>query len=139
VAAYQTVNDGSPISVEEAMSQKRATSLGDISEAIGELKAKVENVEKSSDRAEESRRDIHGKLELMAIEMVRINNSVKSVTTEVSEIKPIVDDYQKIRQNINGGLVVICGVGAVLFTAIGFIMKDFAEWFSTHVRPGLVK
>lgn len=110
------------------------TSLEDIREDIGGLKAQMVAIVSATDRAVESRGEIHEKLEKLAIEMVRVNNSVKIVTSDVADMKPIVTDYQKLRQNIHGGLLVIGGIGAVLFTTIGFFLKDLWAWFLVHTR-----
>lgn len=111
-------------------------SLEDIREDIGGLKAQVSNVERRAESADESSKEIHEKLEKLAIEMVRVNNSVKVVTSEVAEMKPDVSDYKKLRQNINGGLIVIAGIGAALFVAIGFFLKEAWSWVVAHIRFG---
>lgn len=112
------------------------TSLEAIHNDIGGLKAQVTGLLHETEKADKSRKEIHEKLEKLAIEMVRVNNSVKIVTTEVAEMKPDVSDYKKLRQNINGGLIVIAGIGAALFVAIGFFLKEVWSWVVAHIRFG---
>lgn len=114
----------------------RRVNLENIREDIGGLKEQMKAVVSSTDKAETSNKEVHEKLEKLAIEMVRVNNSVKVVTTEVADMKPVVTDYQKLRQNINGGLIVLAGIGAAIFTAIGFVLKDIMAWIVAHVRVG---
>lgn len=107
-----------------------------IIEAIGGLTAKVENIQRDIASADRSRADIYRGMEKLGQEMIRVNNSVKTVTEKVEKMEPVVDDYRKIRQNVNGGVVVIAAIGAVLCTAVGFILKDAWSWIVAHIKVG---
>lgn len=107
--------------------------LDDLFKAVGGLEARADNIEKANEKADQSRREIHKRLEQLGQEMISINNNVKIVLAAYNSMKPDVEDYKKIRQNINGGLIVLAGIGAALFTAIGFVLKDLWAWLVAHI------
>lgn len=113
--------------------QKETLSRDDIEE-LALLRQSVENIEKNLETASRSRVEIHDKLEKLGQEMITANNNIKIASIQIEEMKPTVADYKKLRDNINGGVVVVGGIGAVIFTAIGFIFRDIWGWAVAHVK-----
>jgi hypothetical protein len=66
--------------------------------------------------------------------LLDLTQSIAALRTKIERIEPIVNDYAKLRENVNGGLIVMGAIGAVLFTAIGFVMRDLWAWVVTHMR-----
>jgi hypothetical protein len=99
-------------------------------EDIGELRGAVGSLQDAAREAAADRRDIADKME-------RVNDRVAvldAVAVKVHAMVPVVEDYKKLRENINGGLVVIAGLGAVLFTAIGFVLAKVAPWLLDRIH-----
>lgn len=115
--------------------QKETLSRADIEE-LALLRQSVENIEKNLEFASQSRSELHDKLEKLGQEMISANNSIKIASVQIEEMKPTVADYKKLRDNINGGVVVIGGIGAVIFTAVGFLLKDIWTWVLAHIKFG---
>jgi nucleotide-binding universal stress UspA family protein len=108
--------------------------LDDIREDLGGLKAQMAAVLDAIGKGDKSRKEIHEKLEKLGIELLRANNSIRTVTTKVETMEPKVADWVKLRQNVSGALIVLTGVGAVIFVVIGFILKDLWAWIVAHVH-----
>lgn len=108
--------------------------LHDISVAIGGLEARATNIEKAIIDATDSRREIHNRLEKLGQELISINNNVKAAIRKTEAMEPDVADWKKVRQNVNGGLIVLVSLGAVLFTGIGFVLKELWAWVVAHVN-----
>jgi predicted nuclease with TOPRIM domain len=106
------------------------TLLLDLTEGIAELRGKVDNLTGKADEAAEERKNVADKLERVNSRLGKLDITAATVT----RMEPIVADYSKLRENVNGGLVVIAALGALLFTAIGFVLKDLWGWLAAFVR-----
>jgi len=115
---------------EDAAGKSDKGILLDIVEDIGKLQGAVEVLLAGAKEAASDRRDIADKMERVT-DRVAV---VEAVAVKVHTMAPVVDDYKKLRENINGGLIVMGAVGAVLFTAIGFVLSDLWSWLKAHVH-----
>ena len=106
------------------------TLLLDLTEGIAELRGKVDNLTGKADEAAEERKSVAAKIENVNARLGALDMTAASVT----RMEPIVADYKKLRENVNGGLVVLAAIGAVLFTAIGFVLKDLWTWAAAFMR-----
>ncbi len=106
------------------------TLLLDLTEGIAELRGKVDNLTGKADEAAEERKSVADKIEKVNARLGKLDITAATVT----RMEPIVADYKKLRENVNGGLVVLAAIGAVLFTAIGFVLKDVWTWVTAFLR-----
>jgi hypothetical protein len=106
------------------------TLLLDLIEGVAELRGKVNNLTGKADEAAEERKSVADKIEKVNARLGKLDMTAATVT----RMEPIVADYAKLRENVNGGLVVLAAIGAVLFTAIGFILKDLWAWITALLR-----
>ncbi len=106
--------------------------LLDITGRLGTLEGQNNLILQEQGRAIEDRRDIAATLRIVDSRLAALD----AIAEDVRHMKPQVADYVKLRQNINGGVIVLGGIGAVVFTGLGFIIKDVWTWITAHVRFG---
>ena len=106
--------------------------LLDVVQALGLVQGQNQLIIEEQARAAEGRKEMYHKLD----EVKEKITDFDIVAEEVKAMKPDVADYKKLRQNVAGGLIVLGGIGALIFTALGFIIKDVWSWIVTHVRIG---
>jgi hypothetical protein len=111
--------------------QPSVTILLDLVQDVAGLRGQME-------RAVDDRREAANERKDIMSEVNKINERLSDfavTTATVERLEPIVADYQKLRHNVNGGLLVIAGIGAVLFAAIGFVLRDLFVWLK-HLLYG---
>ena len=102
--------------------------IDELSAAIGKLGEGIRALEARQEGAAESRKSIHDKLELLGQEMIRANSKITVAQSAIDEMKPVVQDYKNLRANIHGGVIVLGGIGAAVFTILGYFAHEFIGW-----------
>lgn len=103
--------------------------LLDLHQDMGLLRGQVELLVRDHGEAVEARKEMASRLSKVDERLAGLD----IVAEHVKEMRPIVTDYEKLRQNINGGVIVLGGIGAALFTIIGFAMHDLWTYAKSHL------
>jgi hypothetical protein len=108
---------------------KHVALLLDLHQDMGLLRGQIELLVRDRGEAVEARKEMAAKLSKVDERLAALD----IVAEHVKEMRPIVTDYEKLRQNINGGVIVLGGIGAVLFTCIGFAVNDLWSFAKSHL------
>lgn len=95
-----------------------------VERTLGQLLAKVEDLQKSIDKAEESRASLHRRMDDLVERTGDLEGSVEGINKTLGEVKNVTDDVIAWKLKGMGALAVI-GVGGA---ALGVSATTILEW-----------
>lgn len=86
----------------------------DSSRDIGVLIGKFDALEKRLDRADESRRHTHERIDQMSGDVTGMKADVAGIKKDMDEMKPEVAVFRNMRGKMAGAVLVLTAIGAVI-------------------------
>lgn len=103
---------------------------GDIQRTLGQLVAEVQSLKASTDKADESRRHVHRRLDAMTADMHGIKADVGAMKADVADSKKVTDEVKRWKLMGMGALAVV-GLGG---TAMGVLIVGALERLAQMLR-----
>ena len=86
---------------------------GDSERQLGILIGKVDQIKERLDRSVVSRAGLHGRMDLLAIEVHDIKAKVTAIAADMNEMKPVVALVRGLKAKAGGAVVVLGAMGAI--------------------------
>jgi hypothetical protein len=118
----------------DAITVRPTTLLLDLLQRQAISETQLSTIISEQNEARESRRLMHEKLDGVGREFAALGQEVKTTTAEVDALRPKVAEHERLRQNFNGGLIVLGGLASIILVSIGFVLKEAWGWAAHHVR-----
>ena len=105
------------------------TTLLDISERLAILETQTSTIMEEQNEAKVSRRLIHSKQD----EITRRLDAAENLDKTLSEMKPLLQEHERIRQMFSGGIAVLAVIFSIVLVAAGFVLKEAWGWVAHHI------